>query len=102
MKPIYERTKDEVRESFHCIDCGFDTLEGGEYYMVHNYLWEQAGMTSEGGMLCIGCLEDRLGFVLTPHHFTDYPINSLDNGWDKSWRLTERLTTWPEDGSGSA
>lgn len=85
------KTDEEIRNDFYCIDCHFDTLDGGEYYMVHNLIWLNAGMELDGGMLCIGCLERRLGFPLTPGCFTDYPVNMPDNGWHKSDRLLERL-----------
>ena len=48
--------------SFKCIDCGIDTLRLGEYpYTVHDGLWSQAKMRPDGGMLCVGCLETRIG-----------------------------------------
>ena len=61
---------------FDCIDCGTNTLtENYGYYMVRNALWEQAGMTTHGGMLCFACLEARIGRPLTIADFTDAPVN---------------------------
>jgi hypothetical protein len=54
--------------------------------MVHNDLWKAAGMMPDGGFLCIGCLETRIGRQLHPNDFTDAPINNPGDPWD-----TERL-----------
>jgi hypothetical protein len=89
-------------ESWHCVDCGFNTapglstraelnaaiamakLEGrwnedwcipqkinerSEVYSVRAGVWKQAGMEPDGGCLCIGCLEKRLGRRLRPKDF---------------------------------
>lgn len=76
---------------FNCIDCGFNTMT--EYYMVHNALWAEAGMKPDGGMLCIGCLEDRLGRTLTMNDFTDAPVN---HGYAEGYspRLQARLSSF--------
>jgi hypothetical protein len=82
-----------------CVDCGIDTCPTTakrgcrhkarwEYYMVHDVVWAKAGMDSDGGHLCIGCLEKRLGRMLRPRDFTGAPINNLDAPWD-----TERLAS---------
>jgi hypothetical protein len=47
-----------------------------EIYMVHSWIWHQAGMAEFGGCLCIGCLEQRLGRRLTPSDFSDHAFNS--------------------------
>lgn len=57
---------------FDCIDCGTSTFQK-EYYMVWDRLWEKAGM--DKGMLCIDCLENRLGHRLEVHDFTYAPVN---------------------------
>lgn len=58
-----------------CVDCGVNCIEINEYYMVTNGCWGRAKMASNGGMLCIGCLEKRLGKKLTPRNFIDCPLN---------------------------
>jgi hypothetical protein len=57
----------------HCLDCAVDTVALGEYYMVRDEVWEQAA--GDDGMLCIGCLEKRLGRRLEPRDFLDIPMN---------------------------
>ncbi len=68
----------------NCKDCGFSTLAQGslvdgsklnEYYMVYNNIWKQA--KGGRGLLCIGCLESRLGRQLYEDDFTDAPINFM-------------------------
>jgi hypothetical protein len=85
--------KDRVnRKQFfneHCADCGVNTFEANEYYMVHNSVWGAAGMEMESGMLCIGCLEERLGRQLTSSDFIDAPINT--ERYRRSERLKNRL-----------
>ena len=57
---------------FLCRDCGIDTNEIGEYYMVRDKVWgAAAGIPPNGGMLCVACLERRLGRQLTRDDFPD-------------------------------
>ena len=79
---------------FLCLDCSENTARLDEYYMVHRAVWSQAVPTGRG-MLCIGCLESRLGRELTPTDFTDAPLNQIQNNL-RSPRLIARLGfTWP-------
>lgn len=89
-----------------CRDCGVDTLPvhvpyRAEYYMVHNHIWEAAGMFGmDSGYLCIGCLENRLGRMVSREDFTDCRVNDLSYSnnirfaWTfRSKRLISRLKT---------
>jgi hypothetical protein len=69
---LQERAR-RAREKL-CLDCDIDTIAIAEYYVVEEAVWLQANPGSKG-MLCIGCLEVRLGRRLTPADFTDSPIN---------------------------
>jgi hypothetical protein len=95
-------------ETWACIDCGVNTAPGcvnqgeadqfqlsavirnddgyeiyvdewSEVYVVKPRVWQAAGMTRWSGCLCIGCLEKRLGRILTPadfvrsHPFASFP-----------------------------
>lgn len=80
--------------SFYCLDCNINTGEIDEYYMVHDHVWLYAN-PGDHGMLCISCLEGRLGRMLQPSDFTDAPVNG-DFG-NKSARLKERLGYGVED-----
>ena len=68
---------------FLCIDCNYYTYTD-EYYMVHRHLWTKYG--AETGMLCIGCLEKRMGRQLMAKDFTPAPINFI---FPSSKRLLE-------------
>lgn len=81
-------TDEEVKKVFACVDCSVCTHEIDEYYMVHDHLWEKAGMTF--GMLCIGCLETRLGRRLNSRDFPRYPVNH-GSMFQRSERLKSRL-----------
>jgi hypothetical protein len=71
-----------------CADCGVDTNAIGEWYMVKDDVWEQAWagrrrLPYGQEILCIGCLEQRLGRTLMNCDFmrvdfagfADEPIN---------------------------
>jgi hypothetical protein len=52
-----------------------------EVYSVRDVVWQRAGMQSDGGCLCIGCLEKRIGRQLKPKDFQrDSPFNSVPTG----------------------
>lgn len=60
--------------------------------MVHDAVWDSATEDFGGrGMLCIGCLENRLGGLLTSDDFTDCLLN-MRNLIIGSPRLKNRLT----------
>lgn len=43
--------------------------------MSTDAIWARAGMRPHSGMLCIGCLEDRLGHKLKSSNFKECPLN---------------------------
>lgn len=71
------------------MDCGVDTGKIHEYYFIHTALWLSV-VTNITGMLCIGCLETRLGRELQPSDFTSAHINN-PKGNMMSVRLLSRL-----------
>ena len=86
-----------------CADCGVGTISLGEWYMVNDDVWEQAWsdgrkawqVTERGPIpgqeiLCIGCLETRIGRTLMLSDFTDAPVND-PNKYDMSERMWDRL-----------
>jgi hypothetical protein len=72
-----------------CLDCPVKPMDINEYYMVHDKVWLEANPV-DSGMLCISCLENRLGRQLTKMDFTDCPLNQMNlvNGSD---RLKDRM-----------
>ena len=77
----------DEKRAFACLDCGRDCHS--EYYMVDDALWARAKIAPDGGMLCVGCLESRIGRQLTRADFVDAPINWLPA--ERSTRLFKRL-----------
>ena len=61
--------------NFRCLDCGIDTGKISEYYYLNNNLWESVNPTSKG-MLCLGCVENRLGRELQRSDFTGCFLNN--------------------------
>jgi len=74
-------------ENFYCLDCGVNTNFIDEYYMVNKDVWKKS--KGKKGMLCIGCLEKRIGRRLLPEDFTDVPVNKLPD--PRSARLDDRI-----------
>jgi hypothetical protein len=82
----------------NCADCGVGTITLGEWYMVKNKIWKQAWAGRRKWyhdlpgqeILCIGCLEKRIGRTLVASDFTDAPVND-DSDPDISDRMRDRL-----------
>lgn len=77
------------RSKYICIDCHQDTGKIKEFYFINTNTWLTA-LGSKQGMLCIGCLEKRLGRELRQDDFPNVTINSPRYG-DKSQRLMQRM-----------
>jgi hypothetical protein len=83
-----------------CADCGIGTIQLGEWYMVRDEIWEQAWCDRRRSwqvlpgqeVLCIGCLEKRLGRTLMAGDFTDAQVNDPNNRYI-SERMRDRLTS---------
>lgn len=78
-----------MKRTSNCLDCKKNTDALGEYYMVHNRLWGRAN-PKDKGMLCIGCLENRIGRKLKSTDFTFCPLNA-GNFFEGSERLQNRM-----------
>lgn len=91
LKEIKKVLEDSVDlfENRLCMDCGMNTLPT-EYYMVNDEVWYTA--VPEGkGMLCIGCLESRLGRSLNQNDFTDALINSVNEKESKRLKIRKMI-----------
>jgi hypothetical protein len=84
-------------QSRYCADCRVDVGKIGEWYMVKDDIFEQAwpeysAVPYGHAILCVGCLERRLGRTLTRHDFTDALVNDIFGDYkDFSDRLLNRL-----------
>lgn len=59
------------RHDFTCDDCGADLLapNGHEWFMLFDEVWNMTGLGRGGGVLCVGCIEERIGRHLTECDF---------------------------------
>jgi hypothetical protein len=78
-----------MRKKFLCLDCKVDTGKIGEHYFVHTPLWMKA-VGSNKGMLCVGCLEKRVGRELNKEDFPPVHINN-PKLYSMSYRLRSRI-----------
>ena len=79
------------RKKWNCLDCKVDTGKIGEHYFVNTDLWLSV-VGSIKGMLCVGCLEKRIGRKLTPADFPNVHINR-PSASGMSSRLLNRIRT---------
>lgn len=77
-----------------CMDCGRGTP--GEDYMVHRSLWNKYVGEKAPGVLCVGCLETRMGRELWGGDFIHWPINNVEE-YPRTDRLRDRLTREAND-----
>lgn len=71
-----------------CMQCGVNTSKIREFYMLYPEIWHRATVVAErAGMLCIGCVEDRLGTRLRE---IDFDIRWAHLGPNPSDRLRDR------------
>jgi len=70
-----------------CCDCGLGTNVAGEWFVAKDKVWDEAWPADRlkswhylpGQMvLCIGCLEKRIGRTLCATDFTDEMVNRID------------------------
>lgn len=93
LNPANDEPRVEDEGLFTCMDCGIDTYKIREYFMVEDHLWIES-VPEYHGILCIGCLEARMGRQLDSKDFPSHlPINK-PNGlfFPHSDRLRARLT----------
>ena len=72
-------TKKPPHKGWYCKDCNKNTFESSEvdYYMLTHELWDRIGVGD--GMLCIACVEERLGRKLKAEDLLDCPLNDSMN-----------------------
>lgn len=73
------------RHKFKCLDCRVDTGRIYEHYMLLDEVWHT--VANSVGMLCVGCVEQRLGRRLRASDFNGSYVNRL---MPQSQRLMSR------------
>lgn len=83
-----------------CKDCGVDLIsDAREYaYMLTDASWALTGLAPDGGYLCVGCCELRLGRTLVMRDFDwNVPLTGVQYDQVRSARLRARMeSTVPE------
>jgi hypothetical protein len=104
----------KLGRGFKCADCLTPTGRIGEYYSVTDEVWSLAWSgwrrprPPDKGldrMLCIRCLEKRIGRTLNRADFIDCPLHPSDGSdgyWPVSELLFNRLTREPDEEMASA
>ncbi len=80
---------------FACMDCSVNTGHIGEYYMLLRDVWRSAHSTCDG-MLCIACVERRLGRMLASKDFTNAACNK-PSCWEMAY-ISPRMLSRISDG----
>lgn len=78
------------KDQFKCIDCDVDTMNIDEYYMLKDKAWLSI-VPEDKGVLCIGCVEDRMGRKLTQKDFSSCILNKEEYSQPRSDRLLDRM-----------
>lgn len=78
------------RKKFLCLDCARDTSKIGELYMLLDEVWFLA-LKNKKGMLCVKCIEIRLGRPLNKADFNNSYLNK-SRSFNRSTLLITRLT----------
>jgi len=63
-----------------CDDCGKTVIDRADYYMIKDELWSEFG--NEKGMLCLACMEKRLGREITHDDLTNCAVNWSHPRWN--------------------
>lgn len=78
-KKYFKATKKSI---WKCMECHINTLGTKHYYMLKDDLWKKItsksfkGHRHSKGMLCLNCVEKRLGRRLSPQDFDlTIPVN---------------------------
>ena len=76
------KSKSRIDDNWICVDCQKDcAVDDKDYYMVNNDVWEKYGVGEK--MLCIECLEQRIGHSLTKSEILDCPLNNFLNPYTR-------------------
>src|SRR5262245_7886425 len=106
-RPITPPTPTGDAVSAFCDDCGMDTEPWPphrgtqEHYIVRDEVWASAGMkighisTDDltmrgGGTLCVSCIENRLGRLLSIGDFAPHTLSLLKKSCESTPRLLSR------------
>jgi len=76
-------------EHWLCVDCSKDCIiDDKDYYMIKHSLWNKIGVGD--GMLCMKCLENRLGHKLKKSEILLCLLTESNNPYTKKILNKER------------
>lgn len=74
-----DRRTQAEKKNWSCLDCGKDCIKDDkDYYMIQHELWMNL-VGSHEGMLCMNCLETRLGHKLRKEEILSCPLTEWMN-----------------------
>jgi hypothetical protein len=59
-----------------CMECHKNTKNKIDYYMLNTFLWRSIAKDIKG-MLCVSCVENKIGHTITKSDLLNCPLN-----WD--------------------
>jgi hypothetical protein len=59
----------ETDKRIYCLDCGDEIAAKGDWCMLEDKVWAGTGIAPDGGVLCLECIEGRLGRYLETSDF---------------------------------
>lgn len=79
------------KRKWNCVDC--DRCTKLEHYFVKSEVWFVLAGMPETGMLCLDCIERRIGRELNSSDFTDAHINNPKTN-SMTDKLRNRIGVW--------
>jgi hypothetical protein len=76
---MYKRKKHSTGDNnWYCKECDKDCfIDDKDYYMVKHEIWSKVGVGK--GMLCMDCIETKIGHKLTKDDIIECPLTTLFN-----------------------
>ena len=79
---MINNSKSGIDDNWNCVDCQKDcSVDDKDYYMVKKDVWEKYGVGKK--MLCMDCLDERMGHPITKSEILDCPWNNFLNPYTR-------------------
>ena len=65
-------------KEFNCKCCGKSTLTNRDYYMLEDKLWLELNNGKYEGMMCMDCVESKLGRKIAIKDLAPVPLNMIN------------------------
>jgi hypothetical protein len=86
----------DIAKRTRCQDCGLDVTAAGHWHMLLDSVWACTGLGPEDGVLCLPCIERRLGRRLA---YDDFQRTNRRNreAWDGRSRMIPCVWDRPDE-----